>query len=82
MMLRRALASGLSAAVATAGVAALAVTAGPTGGLLSAPGDLALAAATGCASEPEPPTYTPTATPTSSPTGSPTGRPAAALAAA
>ena len=72
MMLRRALASGLSAAVATAGVAALAVTAGPTGGLPSAPGDLALAAATGCASAPEPPTYTPTPTPTSSPTSSPT----------
>ena len=50
MMLRRALATGLSAAVATAGVAALAVTAGPVGGLRGAPGDLALAAATGCAS--------------------------------
>ena len=68
MMLRRALATGLSAAVATAGVAALAVTAGPVGGPLSTSGDLALAAATGCASEPEPPTYTPTPTPTSSPT--------------
>ena len=34
MMLRRALASGLSAAVATAGVAALAVTAGPTNQVL------------------------------------------------
>ena len=64
MMLRRALATGLSAAVATAGVAALAVTAGPVGGLRGAPGDLALAAATGCASEPDPTTYTPTPTPT------------------
>ena len=70
MMLRRALATGLSAAVATAGVAALAVTAGPVGGLRGAPGDLALAAATGCASEPDPTTYTPTPTPTSSPTAS------------
>lgn len=68
MLLRRALATGLTAALATTGVATIALTSG--GGT----GSLALAGATGCANEPDPSTYTPTATPTptSSPTSSPT----------
>lgn len=71
MLLRRALAAGLTAAVATGGLAALALTSGPSG----APAGLALAAATGCADQPEPTTYTPTPTPTAGPSASPTSSP-------
>ena len=68
MLLRRALATGLTAALATAGAATIALTSGGT------TGGLALAGVTGCANEPDPSTYTPTAspTPTSSPTASAT----------
>lgn len=69
MLLRRALATGLTAALATAGAATVALTTGGTTGPLS------LAGATGCANEPDAPTYTPTASPTSSPTSSATTSP-------
>lgn len=73
MLLRRALAAGLTAALATGGVAVVALGTGGTGG----GSDVILAAATGCANEPDAPTYTPAATPTptSSPTASPTAGP-------
>ena len=77
MLLRRALATGLAATLATAGAAVLALDGGlPT----TYDGGLELAAATGCASEPEPPTFTPTpsqsttATTSPSPTATPSPR--------
>ena len=74
MLLRRALATGLAATLATAGVAALAL-----GGATPSAYDagLSLAAATGCASEAEPPTFTPTASPTAAPSTSPSASPTA-----
>lgn len=72
MLLRRALATGLTAALATGGVAALALTSGTVGG---GAGSLALSAATGCANEPDAPTYTPTPTPSATATASPSSSP-------
>ncbi|GAB2637465.1 hypothetical protein GCM10027270_27890 [Nocardioides ginkgobilobae] len=68
MLLRRALATGLAATLATAGAAVLALDGGlPT----TYDGGLELAAATGCASEPDPSTFTPTPSPSATATTSP-----------
>lgn len=68
MLLRRALATGLAATLTTAGIAVLAVGGGTPS---TYDASLGLAAATGCASGSEPPTYTPTASPTAGPTATP-----------